>query len=29
MMPRETVVLTEYIRQCCPHQAMGEYTSDA
>lgn len=25
----ETVLLTEYIRACCPQQAMGEYTPDA
>jgi hypothetical protein len=29
MTPRETVLLTEYIRACCPQQAIGEYTPDA
>lgn len=29
MTPRETVLLTEYVRACCPQQAIGEYTSDA
>jgi hypothetical protein len=27
--PPETVLLTEYVRACCPQQAIGEYTSDA
>jgi hypothetical protein len=27
--PTETVLLTEYIRACCPQQAIGEYTPDA
>jgi hypothetical protein len=27
--PPEAVILTEYIRACCPHQQIGEYTSDA
>jgi hypothetical protein len=26
--PSETVLLTEYVQGCCPHQAIGEYTSD-
>ena len=29
MTPSETVLLTEYIRACCPQQAIGEYTPDA
>ena len=29
MTPPETVLLTEYVRACCPQQAIGEYTSDA
>ena len=29
MTPSETVVLTEYVRACCPQQAIGEYTADA
>lgn len=29
MTPSETVLLTEYVRACCPQQAMGEYTPDA
>lgn len=29
MTPSETVILTRYIRACCPQQAMDEYTSDA
>ena len=29
MTPQETVLLTEYVRACCPQQAIGEYTSDA
>jgi hypothetical protein len=29
MTPPETVLLTEYIRACCPQQAIGEYTPDA
>jgi hypothetical protein len=27
--PRQAVLLTEYVRACCPQQAIGEYTSDA
>ena len=29
MTPPETVLLTEYVRACCPQQAIGEYTPDA
>ena len=29
MTPTETVLLTEYVRACCPQQAIGEYTPDA
>jgi len=27
--PSETVILTEYVKACCPQQAFGEYTPDA
>jgi len=27
--PSETVILTEYVRACCPQQHFGEYTPDA
>jgi hypothetical protein len=29
MTPPETVLLTEYVRDCCPQQHIGEYTPDA
>lgn len=29
MTPTETVVLTEYVKACCPQQRMNEYTPDA
>jgi hypothetical protein len=29
MTPTETVVLTEYVRACCPQQHINEYTPDA
>lgn len=29
MTPSETVILTEYVRACCPQQVIGEYTPDA
>lgn len=29
MTPRETVMLTEYVRACCPQQQIAEYTPDA
>lgn len=29
MTPSETVILTEYVKACCPQQRMGEYTPDA
>lgn len=29
MTPTETVLLTEYVRACCPQQAISEYTPDA
>jgi hypothetical protein len=29
MTPTETVLLVRYVRACCPHQAMDEYTPDA
>ena len=29
MTQPETVLLTEYVRACCPQQAFGEYTPDA
>lgn len=29
MTPTETVVLVRYVKACCPHQAMDEYTPDA
>lgn len=28
MTPTEAVVLTEYVRDCCPQQVIGEYTHD-
>jgi hypothetical protein len=29
MTPQETVLLTAYVKACCPQQALGEYTPDA
>lgn len=29
MTPSETVILTEYVKACCPQQRMGEFTPDA
>ena len=29
MTPQETVLLTAYVKACCPQQAIGEYTPDA
>ena len=29
MTPKETVLLTRYVKACCPQQQMDEYTSDA
>jgi hypothetical protein len=29
MTPRETVLLTRYVKACCPQQAIDEYTPDA
>jgi hypothetical protein len=29
MTPSETVVLTRYVKACCPQQAIDEYTPDA
>lgn len=29
MTPTETVLLTRYVKACCPQQAMDEYTPDA
>jgi hypothetical protein len=29
MRPDETVLLTAYVKACCPQQAIGEYTPDA
>ena len=28
MTPTDAVVLTEYVRDCCPQQVIGEYTPD-
>lgn len=29
MTPSETVMLTRYVKACCPQQAMDEFTADA
>lgn len=29
MTPKETVLLTRYVKACCPQQRMDEYTPDA
>ena len=29
MTPTEAMMLTEYVRSCCPQQRMNEYTPDA
>ena len=29
MTPKETVLLTRYVKACCPQQQMDEYTADA
>ena len=29
MTPHETLLLTRYVKACCPQQAIDEYTPDA